>query len=222
MPILDMRVIKDTELKLQETRYTQIVSRTWIELTPHVAKFPFIFYNKFWEIDPTTKPLFAGKAIKTQGDKLVKLFQMVVDGLEDLDTLRPTLEMLARKHVAVGVQPGMFEPLGIALIGTLEQLLGKRFTQEVREAWSYVYNNLADKMKLVVEEEYNKMHKKEISKTHSEPEAATETNGTKSAPKEETHQAHGEADHIAAVVEQNNAKEGKFWAHFHLCKFSLS
>ena len=53
---------------------------------------------------------------------------------------------LARRHVAYGVRPEHYQPVGAALLWTLEQGLGDQFTEETRAAWTHAYGTLAEVM----------------------------------------------------------------------------
>jgi hemoglobin-like flavoprotein len=50
---------------------------------------------------------------------------------------------MGRRHKDYGVQPAHYGIVGTALLGTLEQGLGKTFTPEVKEAWAAAYDILA-------------------------------------------------------------------------------
>jgi hemoglobin-like flavoprotein len=71
----------------------------------------------------------------------------VVNGLNMLDQLSPAVSNLGRRHMAYGVTDEHYSSVGRALIWTLEQVLGADFTPEVKEAWTTVYNVIADTMK---------------------------------------------------------------------------
>ena len=71
----------------------------------------------------------------------------VVDGLNRLDQLIPAVSNLGRRHTAYGVTDEHYSSVGRALIWTLEQGLGADFTPEVKEAWTTVYDVLANTMK---------------------------------------------------------------------------
>ena len=47
----------------------------------------------------------------------------------------PAVRQLAVNHVQWGVRPEHYEPVGNALLWTLEQGLGPAFTPEVRQSW---------------------------------------------------------------------------------------
>jgi hemoglobin-like flavoprotein len=63
----------------------------------------------------------------------------VVDGLTNIEQLAPYLVRLGARHVRYGVRPEHFDVVGAALLWTLEQGLGNRFTPEVREAWTAAF-----------------------------------------------------------------------------------
>lgn len=45
-----------------------------------------------------------------------------------------------------------FQPVGAALLDTLDKGLGEKFTSEVKEAWTVVYGIVADTMKAGLKE----------------------------------------------------------------------
>ena len=71
----------------------------------------------------------------------------VVNGMNMPVQLIPAVSDLGRRHVVYGVTDEHYSSVGRALIGTLEQVLGADFTPEVKEAWTTVYNVIADTMK---------------------------------------------------------------------------
>jgi hemoglobin-like flavoprotein len=54
---------------------------------------------------------------------------------------------LARRHVDYGVQPGHYDSVGAALLWTMEQGLGSKFSDEVKAAWASAYGTLSQVMK---------------------------------------------------------------------------
>ena len=102
-----------------------------------------LFYKRLWEIDLTTKPLFAKTEMKTQGAKVMQMIGTAVGALNSLDLLVPAVEALGKRHLAYGVTKEQYESVGQALIWTLEQGLGADFTPEVKDAWVEVYGILS-------------------------------------------------------------------------------
>ena len=59
----------------------------------------------------------------------------------------PALGALGQRHVGYGVHPMHYDTVGAALLWTLEQGLGPKFTPETRAAWAEAYEVLASVMK---------------------------------------------------------------------------
>lgn len=104
-----------------------------------------LFYARLFEIAPEVRPLFKSNMAE-QGRKLMGALALVVNGLDDLAKLGPAVEALGKRHAAYGVTDDHYQPVGAALIWTLEQGLGPDFTAEVRTAWIDAYLALADIM----------------------------------------------------------------------------
>ncbi|HWG04697.1 MAG TPA: globin domain-containing protein, partial [Beijerinckiaceae bacterium] len=67
-------------------------------------------------------------------------------GLDRIETIVPAAQALARRHVAYGVRPEHYAPVGAALVWTLEQGLGSDFAADVAEAWKAAYGVLSAAM----------------------------------------------------------------------------
>jgi hypothetical protein len=71
----------------------------------------------------------------------------VVTNLHQLHTILPAIQDLGHRHAGYEVKPSYYEPVGAALIWTLEQGLGRdAFTDEIRQAWLAAYAVLSDAM----------------------------------------------------------------------------
>lgn len=105
-----------------------------------------LFYRNLFNIDPSLRGLFKSD-IKSQGRKLMATLDAAVKGLEHTDKLVPILEDLARRHVKYGAKTTHFSPVGNALLYTLQEGLGDKFTVETKQAWIAVIHLVADVMK---------------------------------------------------------------------------
>jgi hemoglobin-like flavoprotein len=103
------------------------------------------FYGRLFELDPSLRPLFCGDMNK-QGRKLMDALDVVVENLDDIESLLPGIRNLGRRHARYGAQAQHFETVGQALILTLEEVLGEDFTDDTREAWTVAYGLLASTM----------------------------------------------------------------------------
>lgn len=122
------------------------VRDTWACVLPARAAVADQFYARLFELAPEVRPLFR-RDIHAQGAMLMATLAGVVDHLDRLDRVLPSAEALARRHVGYGVRAEHYDVVGTALLWTLEQGLGARFTAEVRAAWAAAYGALAGAMK---------------------------------------------------------------------------
>lgn len=124
-----------------------LVKETWQKVEPMADAAARLFYDRLFEIDATTRQLFKTTDLTEQRRKLFQTLTMVVQGLDHLEALVPTIEDLGRRHAQFGVTDAHYETVGAALLWTLEQGLGSEWTPEVKGAWSSAYALLADIMR---------------------------------------------------------------------------
>ena len=122
-----------------------LIDESFAHVLPIRAQAAQLFYGRLFEIAPEVRPMFKDD-MAAQKDKLMTALATVIASLRNLETIVPTIEDLARRHVEYGVKPEHYQPVGAALLWTLEQGLGDGFTPDVREAWSKAYTVLSDTM----------------------------------------------------------------------------
>jgi hemoglobin-like flavoprotein len=123
----------------------QDIQSSFAKVAPIAPAAATLFYDRLFIIAPEARPLFKGD-IASQGAKLMATLAVVVNGLRNLDAVVPVAQALAVRHVAYGVKPEHYAPVGAALVWTLEQGLKEDFTPKVREAWVAAYNTLSTVM----------------------------------------------------------------------------
>jgi hemoglobin-like flavoprotein len=124
-----------------------LVKQTWLKLVPRADAAARLFYDRLFEIDATTRPLFKTTNLAEQRLKLIHALTMVVQGLDHLEVLVPTLAELGQRHAQYGVTDQHYDTVGAALLWTLEQGLGAEWSPEVKAAWSAAYTQLANAMR---------------------------------------------------------------------------
>ena len=124
-----------------------LVKETWRKVVPMADAAARLFYDRLFEIDPTTRPLFKTTDLADQRRKLIQALTVVVQGLDHLEALVPMIADLGRRHSQFGVIDAHYDTVGAALLWTLEQGLGSDWTPEVKVAWSCAYALLADVMR---------------------------------------------------------------------------
>ncbi|MDH5527099.1 MAG: globin domain-containing protein [Nitrospirota bacterium] len=123
----------------------QLIKNTWLKVFPISEQAAAMFYNRLFEIEPSVKSLFKGD-MQAQGVKLMTTISLVVGSLDALENILPAVQQLGRDHVAYGVVDAHYQPVGEALLWTLEQGIGDDFTPAVKEAWATAYTTLATVM----------------------------------------------------------------------------
>lgn len=123
-----------------------LIQQSWAEVLPISDTAAGLFYQRLFVLDPEVRPLFKGD-MREQGQKLMKMLGLIVNSLTRLDELVPVAQDLARKHVDYGVKPAHYDTVGAALLWTLEQGLGSKFSDDVKSAWTAAYGILSQVMK---------------------------------------------------------------------------
>jgi hemoglobin-like flavoprotein len=124
-----------------------LVKESWQKVLPIADTAARLFYDRLFEIDATTRPLFQATNLAEQRRKLIQALTVVVQGLDHLEKLAPALADLGRRHAQYGVSNAHYDTVGMALLQTLEQGLGSAWTPQVRAAWSRAYALVAGIMR---------------------------------------------------------------------------
>ena len=124
----------------------EIVQSNWRDVVPISETAADLFYGKLFELDPAVRSMFKGD-MKEQGKKLMQMIGVAVHGLDNLGELTPAIAAMGKRHSGYGVQESHYETVGAALLWTLDQGLGDKFTADAKEAWTIVYTTLASVMK---------------------------------------------------------------------------
>jgi hemoglobin-like flavoprotein len=130
----------------------RLIKETWRRVLPIADGAAALFYNRLFEIDPSTERLFLNTRMPEQRKKLVQMLTAALQGLDNLDALIPIVEALGRRHRGYGVAAQHYESVGAALLWTLEQGLGRAWTPEAAEAWTQLYGLLSSVMRRAANE----------------------------------------------------------------------
>lgn len=121
------------------------VQKSFSKVAPISEQAAELFYGRLFEIAPEVKPLFRGD-MKEQGRKLMATLGAVVNGLSNLESVLPAASALAKRHVDYGVKASDYNPVGAALLWTLEKGLGADWTPSLAAAWGAAYTTLSEFM----------------------------------------------------------------------------
>jgi hemoglobin-like flavoprotein len=121
------------------------IQESFAKVVPISEQAAMLFYGRLFKIAPAIKPLFRGDMVE-QGRKLMATLSVVVTGLANLESLLPAASALAKRHVGYGVKAADYQPVGAALLWTLERGLGEQWTPQLAAAWTEAYTVLANFM----------------------------------------------------------------------------
>ena len=123
----------------------KLVQDSFQKVVPIADTAADLFYDRLFTIAPEVKPLFPDD-LGPQKKKLMQMLATAVTNLHQVEKILPAVEDLGRRHVAYGVTAKHYEPVGAALLWTLEKGLGPDFTPPVKAAWTEVYTTVAGVM----------------------------------------------------------------------------
>jgi hemoglobin-like flavoprotein len=132
---------------------------SWRMVVPIAETASDLFYKRLFELRPDYRKYFKGD-MPAQKRKLVAMLAFIVKAVDwpdsawreqvaaDQDLFLIVLALGRRHSELYGIPDSAYEPVGEALLWTLDYGLGKAFTPEVRDAWTQLYNLLALTMKM--------------------------------------------------------------------------
>jgi hemoglobin-like flavoprotein len=132
-------------------RQVALVQESWKRVQPIADKAVELFYMRLFSLEPSVRRLFKGDMIE-QGRRLMSMISVVVNSLARLETIVPAVQALGRRHAGYGIRKHHYTVVEAALVWTLAQGLGDKFTRETEEAWHAAYRVLATTMQSHTEE----------------------------------------------------------------------
>lgn len=126
---------------------TLLVRSSWPSVLANAEALTNRFYAHLFEIDDSAARLFAGVDMRTQRAKLAQALTVVVESLDNPDTLVPMIAALGKRHALYGVASHHFDAVGDALSTALADALGEEFSPELRSAWADAYAIVASVMR---------------------------------------------------------------------------
>ena len=123
----------------------KLVQDSFAKVAPISEQAAVLFYGRLFEVAPSVRAMFPDD-MTLQRKKLMATLAVVVNGLDNLETILPAASALAKRHVSYGAKAEHYPVVGGALLWTLEKGLGDGWTPEVAEAWTVAYGTLSGYM----------------------------------------------------------------------------
>jgi hemoglobin-like flavoprotein len=122
-----------------------LVQESFKKVQPIAPQAADLFYGRLFEIAPDTRALFP-QDLTDQKRKLMAMLTTAVVNLHRVGEIVPAVQDLGRRHAGYKVTAEHYQPVGEALVWTLEQGLRDAFTPPVKAAWVEAYTTLAKVM----------------------------------------------------------------------------
>ena len=134
----------------------QVIADTAPVVAEHLETIVQRFYPLMFERYPEVRALFNAAHQKdgTQPRALARSILAYVGMREDRNQARQALATAIGKHVSLGIQPEHYPIVGECLMAAIGEVLGDAVTPEVADAWSALYQELADLLIEAEEEQY--------------------------------------------------------------------
>jgi hemoglobin-like flavoprotein len=87
----------------------KLIQDTWAEVVPNADRAATLFYQRLFDIDPTTRPLFQVTDMAQQRKKLLQVLSVAVSSLDNLGALRKTVEDLGGRLAGYGVKEAPYD-----------------------------------------------------------------------------------------------------------------
>ncbi|CAL0321233.1 unnamed protein product [Lupinus luteus] len=141
-------------------RQEALVKSSWEELKENIPQLSLRFFTWISEIAPVAKNMFSflkdsdeipqnNPILQIHATKVFKLtyesaIQLREKGVVDVD---PTVKYLGSIHIKNGVTDPHFEVVKEALLKTIKEAIGEKWSDELSNAWEIAYDELADVIK---------------------------------------------------------------------------
>ncbi|MDA7946358.1 MAG: hemin receptor [Hyphomicrobiaceae bacterium] len=113
----------------------RVLRETYLAVEPASDLVATLFFRRLDEIAPEVRP-FLGEDINEQRKQLLISLGLAVAALDRFDDIIPALKLLGSKYRTMGVTELHYGAVGEALIWTLKQSLGSKWSADAEDAWT--------------------------------------------------------------------------------------
>ncbi len=137
---LNAIVSESTDMK-EETALTveELLEESFNDIKPYGSLFVNTCYENLFKAHPEIKPLFTAPDPETKKTQLWDDLVLVIDNLDQPETLNNILQGLGAKLFTYGALPEHYPLLKDALFTSFEQFLGSEWTNDFKKAWLNAY-----------------------------------------------------------------------------------
>ncbi|SNS16145.1 globin domain-containing protein [Tropicimonas sediminicola] len=128
-----------TELEMSQ------VKQSFEDLRPYLEPTSLFFYEALFKRAPELRELFR-EDLKGQGMRFMNTLGLILADMEKSNGSSVDYAELGRLHATLGIRQAHFAPMEEALMESLGDKLGERFTPELEQAWRAAYEAFSKKL----------------------------------------------------------------------------
>lgn len=140
-----------------DSKHIDRINYSWDIVAEHPGAM-LSFYDKLFEVAPQVKHYFPNDLTK-QSEKLAYTVGFVVGNLERLNEIEEAIQDLGRFHNRLKIKPEYYVVVKDTLIATIKDIMGARFSEDIRIAWDLALSTVAEIMINAPEKRENRMKK---------------------------------------------------------------
>lgn len=124
----------------------EIVKATVPVLEEHGTEITTVFYRNMFDAHPELLDIFneTNQKLGRQQTALAMTVLAAAKHLENLEALLPEVTQISHKHRALQILPEHYPIVGKYLIGAIKEVLGEAANDDIIEAWTEAYDEIAD------------------------------------------------------------------------------
>ncbi|KAJ5463261.1 Flavohemoprotein [Penicillium sp. IBT 31633x] len=146
LPSLVRQTCVSVPRKWLTTQQKKIVKSTIPALQEHGVTITTLFYKRMLEEHPELKNIFntAHQATGEQPAALAHAVWAYASNIDHPEALSTAVSRIGHKHASLGVMPEHYPIVGHHLLAAIKEVLGPAVNEQVLDAWSAAYQQLAD------------------------------------------------------------------------------
>ncbi len=124
----------------------EIVKATVPVLEEHGTAITTVFYQNMFDEHPELLDIFneTNQKLGRQQTALATTVLAAAKHLENLEALLPEVTQISHKHRALQILPEHYPIVGKHLLGAIKEVLGEAANDDIIDAWSEAYDEIAD------------------------------------------------------------------------------
>jgi len=115
------------------------------ELGPRTSELAECFYARLYESVPSCRSMFSQDPADQEALFASEL-TMIVASISQFDAFVPRTQRLGARHAKYGVTYEHYRMAGLALLAALADTLGPAYSVELRDAWRFAFDLMAETM----------------------------------------------------------------------------